>query len=87
MYVDVALDTCRDRSALYSTIYSFVTTKRECWSDLNPGIILYIRLANERRRYSVMSSLIGWAHSQMIPAHVHLLTEFRVQHFYFFGVL
>ena len=26
------------------------------------GIVLYMRLANERRRYSVTSSLIGWTH-------------------------
>ena len=28
------------------------------------GIILCMRLANERRRYNVTSSLIGWAHTQ-----------------------
>ena len=28
------------------------------------GIILWIRLANERWRYNVTSSLIGWAHTQ-----------------------
>ena len=31
------------------------------------GIILWMRTANERRRYSVTSSLIGWAHSQNDP--------------------
>ena len=31
------------------------------------GIILYMRPANERRRYSVTSSLIGWAHTQNDP--------------------
>ena len=29
-----------------------------------PEIILWMRPANERRRYTVTSSLIGWAHSQ-----------------------
>ena len=28
------------------------------------GIILCMRPANERRRYKVTSSLIGWAHAQ-----------------------
>ena len=29
-----------------------------------PGIISYMRPANERRRYNVTSSLIDWAHRQ-----------------------
>ena len=32
-----------------------------------PGIILYMRPANGRRRYNVTSSLIGWAHTQSDP--------------------
>ena len=31
------------------------------------GTILYMRPANERRRYTVTSSLIGWAHSEIDP--------------------
>ena len=31
------------------------------------AIILYMRPANERRRYNVTSSLIGWAHAQYNP--------------------
>ena len=31
------------------------------------GIILYMRPANERRRYILTSSLIGWAHTQNDP--------------------
>ena len=31
------------------------------------GIILCVCLANERRRYIVMSYLIGWAHTQNDP--------------------
>ena len=31
------------------------------------GIILYMRPANERRRYIVTPSLIGWAHTQNDP--------------------
>ena len=34
------------------------------------GIILSMRPANERRRYNVTSSLIGWAHSQNYPRFV-----------------
>ena len=33
----------------------------------NPGIILCMRPANERRRYYVTSSLIGWVHAQNDP--------------------
>ena len=32
-----------------------------------PGIIFCMCPANERRRYNVTSSLIGWAHSQNDP--------------------
>ena len=32
-----------------------------------PGVILWMRPANEGRRYIVTSSLIGWAHTQKIP--------------------
>ena len=45
-----------------------------CWHNLaipsshhNPGIILCMCPANERRRYIVTSSLIGWAHTQNDP--------------------
>ena len=31
------------------------------------GIILYMRPANERWRYTVTLSLIGWAHTQNDP--------------------
>ena len=31
---------------------------------MKSGIILCMRPANERRRYTVTSSLIGWAHKQ-----------------------
>ena len=31
------------------------------------GIILYMRPANERRRYIVTASLIGWVHTQNDP--------------------
>ena len=30
-------------------------------NDNNPGMILGLRRANERRRYKVTPSLIGWA--------------------------
>ena len=41
-------------------IYLYTTTT---------GIIFCMRPANERRRYNVTSSLIGWAHSQNDPCH------------------
>ena len=37
------------------------------------GTILCMRSANERRRYNVTSSLIGWAHIyKMIPGIVYM---------------
>ena len=36
-------------------------------STTMPGIILCMCPANERRRYNVTSSLIGWAHTQNDP--------------------
>ena len=30
------------------------------WTDMNVGLILGLHPANERRRYKVMLSLIGW---------------------------
>ena len=39
-------------------------------SDIDSGIILYMRSANERRRYIETSSLIGWAHTQNDPFNI-----------------
>ena len=41
-------------------------------------IILYMHPANERRRYIVTSSLIGWAHVQNDPLYV--ITAFCLCH-------
>ena len=38
-----------------------------CNSALYEGIILWMRPANERWRYNVTSSLIGWVHTQFDP--------------------
>ena len=44
---------------------------KRTWLNLLPwkfaGIILFMRRANERRRNNVMSSLIGWVHTQNDP--------------------
>ena len=37
------------------------------WKERDPGNILYMCPANERQRYNVTSSLIGWTHSQNDP--------------------
>ena len=37
------------------------------WMTGNAGIILCMHTANERWRYNVRSSLIGWAHTQNDP--------------------
>ena len=36
-------------------------------SSVSPGIILCMRPANERRRYTVTPPVIGWAHTQNDP--------------------
>ena len=41
------------------------------YSALDAGIILCMCQANERRRYNVTSSLIGWAHTQNDPCRWH----------------
>ena len=41
-------------------------SRTQLWSPII-GLILWMHLANERQRYNVTSSLIGWAHSKMIP--------------------
>ena len=38
------------------------------------GIVLYMQPANERWRYNVTSSLIGWAHIQNDPCIFYILT-------------
>ena len=44
---------------------------------MNTHIVLCMRSANERRRYIATSSLIGWAHTQMIHKTViNYRTEF-----------
>ena len=58
-----------------------VYTRYDC--IITPGIILHIRPANERRRYNVTSSLIGWAHTQNEPNHWCLYTERQLPRFYF----
>ena len=40
----------------------FLSKKALCTTD-HPGISLGVRLANERRRYNVTTSLIGWVHT------------------------
>ena len=42
-----------------------ITVSSNVW--IYPGIILGIGSANESRRYIVLSSLIGWAHTQNNP--------------------
>ena len=56
---------------------------KNCHSDglsfslcMNIRDLLWMRQANERRRYNVTSSLIGWAHSQNEPWKIsHYLTQ------------
>ena len=47
------------------------------------GIILSMRSANERRRYIVTSSLIGWAHTQMRPIY-HGISSVFTRHGYIY---
>ena len=41
-----------------------------------PGIILGMGSANERQRYNVMASLIGYAHTQKDPTMSPILMSF-----------
>ena len=46
--------------------------------DDEPGIILYMRPANERRHHNVTSSLIGWAHTQNDPCELVKLGDWAL---------
>ena len=57
----------------HKTVFSS-NTKNQVNSFLKapfPGIILCMATANGRRRYTVTSSLIGWAHTQNDPCFPH----------------
>ena len=45
----------------YVSQYKFTTTMVKCWCGCITGLVLGLRPANERRRYKVTPSLIGWA--------------------------
>ena len=61
------LDNTRRRNAILMK-YSFVLMKGAgLGMTLISGIIPGMGSANERRRYIVTSSLIGWTHNQTIP--------------------
>ena len=49
--------------------------------DPLPGIILGMDAANERRRYNVTSSLIGWAHAQNDPGWLIVLSYAEIPSF------
>ena len=42
------------------------------WRVTNTGIILWMHQTSERQHFIVKSSLIGWAHTKMIPANRHI---------------
>ena len=53
---------------LFSGFVQAITSMKICTHVLyHTGIILCMRPVNERRRYNVTSSLIGWAHGQNDP--------------------
>ena len=50
--------------AWYSNELQILDSLTGYQNTCSTGITLYMRPANERRRYNVTSSLIGWVHSQ-----------------------
>ena len=56
------LNTVIDCRCNFSTCSNFLN-----WNTLRSELILGMDSANERRRYNVTSSLIGWAHTQNEP--------------------
>ena len=42
------------------------------------GIILVMGSANERQRYNVVSSLIGWAHTQKVPLLLYFQSHYAI---------
>ena len=69
-YLDRILQSCIFFAKLQSPkivcLGTYITWQfcRQLSCSISAGIILHMRPANERRRYIVMSSLIGWVHSQ-----------------------
>ena len=80
--VKVIYAVCVDDYILSVTMnVGWITNTREVWFVCETtqrcaitGIILGMGLANERRCYIVMLSLIGWAHTQHDPC-INLLTN------------
>ena len=48
-------------------------TRRGTKLNLYPFVFFWMRPANERRRYNVTSSLVGWAHPQNVPSFLYFL--------------
>ena len=44
-----------------------IVCQPQCVIKSLPGVIMGLGSANERRRYIVMSSLMGWVHTQNDP--------------------
>ena len=71
--IDVFFHLCLNkRLSKQSWGWWFETPSCSLWRHcnammLNQGSFLYMHSANERRRYIVTSSLIGWAHTQNDP--------------------
>ena len=55
------------RSTMVATLYINHNWSFKSRSISIPKIILFMRPTNERRRYIVTSSLMGWAHAQKDP--------------------
>ena len=67
------------------SIRSFFEDYHESLGTKETGLILGMGSANERRRYIVTSSLIGWAHAQNDPKEslsVHVYIKELIQHYF-----
>ena len=65
----------------YGAILNGVLTSNSVYVDASTGLNLGLHPANERRRYFVMSSLIGWVQAANQPCcmHVHSWDTFHKQ--------
>ena len=52
------------------------------FSAFSTGPFLCMRPANERRRYNVTLTLIGWAHTRNVPWQWHIYFPMQMQHLY-----
>ena len=74
---ELSLNLWQSYSSLTFMWHSILGHFAAIWSGfgMDAGVILVMGSANERQRYIVTSSLIGWAHTQNYPLGFYLISR------------